>query len=126
MRELMARIKVLFRRISHQKGNSKDDDILSNGELKLNLQCYTVEWKGTNIPLTVTEFMLLQSLVKYPGHVKNREQLMKEAYPHNTYVSDRTIDSHIKRLRQKFLQVDKEFSCIETVYGLGYRYKAGT
>ncbi|MBN2535052.1 MAG: response regulator [Spirochaetales bacterium] len=125
MRELMARVKVLFRRISYQGGTIAEEDILMYGNLRLNLQCYTVEWNGINIPLTVTEFMLLRSLTTYPGYVKNRDQLMKEAYPNNTFVSDRTIDSHIKRLRQKFLQVDSEFSCIETVYGLGYRYKAG-
>jgi len=125
MRELIARIKVLFRRINYLKEPEKEEDFLTHGALKLNIRCYTVEWKGKNIPLTVTEFMLLSSLIKYPGHVKNREQLMKEAYPHNTFVSDRTIDSHIKRLRQKFVQIDTDFNCIETVYGLGYRYKTG-
>ena len=124
MRELIARIKVLFRRIAHQYEQTKDEDILAYGDLQLNLQRYTVEWKGSNIPLTVTEFMLLRSLIRYPGHVKNRDQLMKDAYPNNTYVSGRTIDSHIKRLRQKFIQVDEAFSGIETVYGVGYRYKA--
>jgi two-component system response regulator ChvI len=123
MRELMTRIKVLFRRLLYQTYHTDEKDIFSLGELNLDMQCYTVLWKGGKVPLTVTEFMLLLSLVKYPGHVKNREQLMREAYPHNTYVSDRTIDSHIKRLRQKFLQVDPLFSCIETVYGLGYRYR---
>jgi two-component system, OmpR family, response regulator ChvI len=125
MRELIARVKVLFRRISYVQGAVKEEDILSYGGLKLNLQCYTVQWNGISIPLTVTEFMLLRSLITYPGHVKNRQQLMKEAYPNNTFVSDRTIDSHIKRLRQKFIQVDTSFSCIETVYGVGYRYKEG-
>ncbi|MBN2444614.1 MAG: response regulator transcription factor [Spirochaetales bacterium] len=125
MRELIARIKVLFRRMSHQHEHTNDKDILSYGDLKLNLQCYTVQWKDKNIPLTVTEFMLLRSLIKYPGHVKTRDQLMKEAYPNNTYVSDRTIDSHIKRLRQKFVHIAPDYNDIETVYGIGYRYKVG-
>jgi len=123
MRELITRIKVLFRRISLHNKEIKKEDIITIGSLKLNIQGYTVTWKEKNIPLTVTEFMLLSSLIKYPGHVKNRDQLIEEAYPYNTYVSDRTIDSHIKRLRQKFLQIDPEFVSIETVYGLGYRYK---
>ncbi|MBN1696398.1 MAG: response regulator [Spirochaetales bacterium] len=123
MRELMMRIKVLFRRLLFQTQKKDEKDLLTLGELDLDMQCYTVTWKGIKVNLTVTEFMLLLSLVKYPGHVKNREQLMREAYPHNTFVSDRTIDSHIKRLRQKFFQVDDDFSCIETVYGLGYRYR---
>jgi two-component system response regulator ChvI len=123
MRELMTRIKVLFRRLLFQKDHLDEKNMFSLGELTMDMHCYTVSWKGGKVPLTVTEFMLLLSLVKFPGHVKNREQLMREAYPYNTYVSDRTIDSHIKRLRQKFLQEDPGFSCIETVYGLGYRYR---
>jgi two-component system response regulator ChvI len=71
----------------------------------------------------VTEFMILHALVRHPGHVKTRQQLMEQGYPHDTFVADRTIDSHIKRLRKKFQNVDPAFDGIETVYGLGYRYR---
>ncbi len=73
--------------------------------------------------LTVTEFRLLEALVRDPGHVKTRTQLMEQAYPYDSYMSERTIDSYIKRMRQKFINMDPDFSGIETVYGLGYRYK---
>ena len=73
--------------------------------------------------MTVTEFLLVEALARRPGHVKNRDQLIDAAYGENIYVEDRTIDSHVKRLRRKFRQTDKEFSEIETLYGVGYRYK---
>ena len=88
----------------------------------MDLLRYIATWKENRIQLTITEFMLLLSLVRYPGHVKTREQLMQEAYSENIFVSDRTIDSHIKRLRKKFNEIDSTFDCIETVYGLGYRF----
>ena len=77
------------------------------------------------MPLTVTEFQILRALARNPGHVKTRQQLMQGGYPYDAYVSDRTIDSHIKRLRKKFESVDAAFAAIETVHGLGYRYAAG-
>ena len=80
-------------------------------------------WKGEEVVLTVTEFLLVEALARRPGHVKNRDQLIDAAYGENIYVEDRTIDSHVKRLRRKFRQTDKEFSEIETLYGVGYRYK---
>jgi len=80
-------------------------------------------WKGEPVRLTVTEFLLLKALAQRPGMVKNRDQLMDAAYGENIYVDDRTIDSHIKRLRKKLRGVDPEFDCIETLYGVGYRYK---
>ena len=80
-------------------------------------------WRGKPVNLTVTEFLILQALAQRPGHVKNRDQLMDAAYGEHIYVDDRTIDSHIKRLRKKFRQVDSDFSQIETLYGVGYRYK---
>ena len=100
-----------------------DNAPLRIGELELDLQRYTMRWKGAPVSLTVTEFMMLHALVRHPGHVKTRKQLHQDGYPHDAYVSDRTIDSHIKRLRRKFEEVDPEFDRIETVYGLGYRYK---
>src|SRR5205085_2197496 len=125
MRELLARVKVLFRRAALDQSTTRANDNapLKIGELELDLQRYTVKWKSAPVSLTVTEFMMLHALVRHPGHVKTRKQLHQDGYPHDAYVSDRTIDSHIKRLRRKFEEVDSEFDRIETVYGLGYRYK---
>ena len=83
---------------------------------------HRVSWAGQNVTLTVTEFMILESLAQRPGIVKSRDQLMDAAYTDDVYVDDRTIDSHIKRLRRKFRQVDGEFDAIETLYGVGYRF----
>ncbi len=125
MRELMARVKVLFRRLALARNppDEADEKILEIDGLELDLQRYTVHWRSHPVPLTVTEFMILHALVRRPGHVKTRQQLMQEGYPHDVYVSDRTIDSHIKRLRRKMSDVDGSFDGIETVYGLGYRYR---
>lgn len=123
MKELITRIKVIFRRIHLIKESTTNkNDFLEVGELNMDLLRYIATWKENRLPLTITEFMLLLSLVRYPGHVKSREQLMQEAYSENIFVSDRTIDSHIKRLRKKFNEIDSTFECIETVYGLGYRF----
>ncbi len=123
MRELMARVKVLFRRLALAAASPSDEEeILRLGPLELDVRRYTATWNGVTIPLTVTEFMMLHALARRPGHVKTRQQLMDEGYPHDTYVSDRTIDSHIKRIRKKFSTVDPAFDAIDTVYGLGYRY----
>jgi two-component system response regulator ChvI len=126
MRELLARVKVLFRRAAiDQNAASRPaaDAPVRHGELELDLQRYAVRWKGMPVSLTVTEFMMLHALVRYPGHVKTRKQLHQDGYPHDAYVSDRTIDSHIKRVRRKFEEADPSFDRIETVYGLGYRWK---
>jgi two-component system response regulator ChvI len=125
MRELVARVKVLFRRLALGRTATSDaeEELLEVGELELDLRRYTARWRGTPVALTVTEFMILHALVRHPGHVKTRQQLMDEGYPHDTFVSDRTIDSHIKRLRKKICAVDPDFDGIETVYGLGYRYR---
>ena len=124
MRELLARVKVLFRRAALDAAPKRADAEapLRIGDLELDLQRYTVKWKGQPVNLTVTEFMMLHALVRHPGHVKSRTQLHQDGYPHDAYVSERTIDSHIKRLRRKFEEVDAAFDRIETVYGLGYRY----
>jgi two-component system response regulator ChvI len=126
MRELLVRIKVLFRRLGMVSvGTEKSENgSVIRGFLTLDTDCYTVMWKDAGIELTVTEFLLLKALVESPGRVKTRNQLIELGYPSNTYVSDRTIDSHIKRIRQKFESIDPVFDCIETVYGLGYRFKA--
>ncbi|MCP3962865.1 MAG: response regulator transcription factor [bacterium] len=125
MRELMARVKVLFRRLTlnSQPPGETEEKILQIDDLRLDLQRYTAHWAEAAVPLTVTEFMILHALVRRPGHVKTRQQLMHEGYPHDAYVSDRTIDSHIKRLRRKMTGIDPAFDGIETVYGLGYRYR---
>jgi DNA-binding response OmpR family regulator len=125
MRELLARVKVLFRRaaIDHGATRPAADAPVQHGDLELDLQRYTVRWKGLPINLTVTEFMMLHALVRHPGHVKTRKQLHQDGYPHDAYVSDRTIDSHIKRVRRKFEEVDETFDRVDTVYGLGYRWK---
>src|SRR5215212_296772 len=124
MRELLARIKVLFRRAAlDQSAKPVGEAPLRAGDLELDLQRYTVRWKGAAVALTVTEFMMLHALVRHPGHVKTRKQLHQDGYPHDAYVSDRTIESHIKRLRRKFEEVDAAFDRVDTVYGLGYRWK---
>jgi DNA-binding response OmpR family regulator len=126
MRELLARIKVLFRRLQLLgKPPAAAEEKLVLGDLTLDLARYQASFKGALLPLTVTEFMLLHALARRPGHVKSRSQLMEECYPHDAYVSERTIDSHVKRLRKKFAHADPAFEAIDTVYGLGYRYREG-
>lgn len=124
MRELIARVKVLFRRLGLMtRPTDVPEKILTLGPLRLDLSRYQAEWDQNPLSLTVTEFMLLHALVRHPGHVKSRTQLMEECYPHDAYVSERTIDSHVKRLRRKFKELDEAFDEIDTVYGLGYRYR---
>ena len=125
MRELMARVKVLLRRASHADSSAAaSDELLVIGDLRVDPVRLTVTWKDAGIPLTVTEFLLVQALVRRPGAVLTRDQLMDAAYPDRTTVSDRTIDSHVKRIRRKFAAVDPAFAAIEGVYGAGYRYAA--
>lgn len=123
MRELLARVKVLLRRAYHADGpRDPSEGPLAVGDLVIDPLRLSVQWKGNAVSLTVTEFLLLQSLVRRPGVVKTREQLMQDAYPDRVSVSDRTIDSHVKRIRRKFADVDPAFAGIEGVYGAGYRY----
>jgi proteobacterial dedicated sortase system response regulator len=119
---LTARIAALFRRQDAIAQPATPQDQLVRGDLLLDLSRLTVSWKGKLVQLTVTEFWMLHALVKYPGHVKNREQLMQES---KIYVDGGTITSHVKRIRKKFQQVDENFDCIETVYGMGYRWSDG-
>lgn len=147
MRELIARVRVLFRRLAlgregekpggdkpagdkpgGEKGAERaaekaEEKRLEHGDIVLDLQRYLVTWKGAPVQLTLTEFLILQALLRHPGHVKTRQQLLDEGYAYDTYVSDRTIDSHIKRLRRKLVEADSAFDEIETVYGLGYRWR---
>jgi two-component system response regulator ChvI len=123
MRELMARVKVLLRRAGYvDQVREPDERSIAVGSLEMDPVRLRVMWKGRTVPLTVTEFLLLQSLVHRPGAVKTREQLMDAAYPDRVSVSDRTIDSHVKRIRRKFAEIDTTFNAIEGVYGAGYRY----
>ena len=121
---LIERVKAILRR-TNQTINSNDKEssnIIKRGKLSLNMSRYECFWDGVVIKLTVTEFLLLESLASRPGYVKSRDQLMSAAYDDDIYVDDRTIDSHIKRLRRKFKNLDKDFEAIETLYGVGYRY----
>ena len=123
MRELMVRVKILLRRAAQMTGEGdRPEDTQAVGDLRLDALRLTARWKGVFVPLTVTEFLLLQALVRRPGVVFSRDQLMDSAYPDRTHVSDRTIDSHVKRIRRKFTGVDPAFDAIEGVYGAGYRY----
>src|SRR5436305_11865029 len=124
MRELAARVKALLRRAAYRREPAGEDErLLEAGRLRLDLKRYQAHWAGLPVPLTVTEFLLLQALARHPGHVKTRAQLLEEGYPHDAYASDRTIDSHVKRLRRKLAEADPGFDGIETVYGLGYRLR---
>lgn len=122
MRELTVRIKVLFRRAALQAQQPEENDTIECGSLHLDVQRFTLHWKNTHVPLTVTEFRILQALIAHPGHVKTRQNLMEKAFPHDGFMSDRTVDCHIKRLRKKISAVDPGFAGIETIYGLGYRF----
>ncbi|MFM7688186.1 MAG: winged helix-turn-helix domain-containing protein, partial [Alphaproteobacteria bacterium] len=95
----------------------------ARGDLMLDETKHTCLWKGKPVQLTVTEFLLVKALALRPGMVKNRDQLIDAAYGENIYVDDRTIDSHVKRIRRKFRQTAEDFDQIETLYGIGYRYK---
>ena len=121
---LIERVKVILKRTSSSsKGNEvNSDSLIERGNLLLNMDRHECHWKEERIKLTVTEFLLLESLVNRPGYVKNRDQLMSAAYSDDLYVDDRTIDSHIKRIRRKFKAIDKDFNSIETLYGVGYRF----
>ena len=124
-RLLVERIRALLRRQEALALNEVETDeskILTRGALTMDPLRHAVTWKGKDVSLTVTEFLLLQALAQRPGFVKSRDQLMDVAYDDQVYVDDRTIDSHIKRLRKKMRVVDDEFSAIETLYGIGYKY----
>lgn len=125
-RLLIERIKAVLRRAEANRPGAEEtssDKLVVRGPLSLDPARHRCTWKGAEVVLTVTEFLLLDALAQRPGHVKNRDQLMDAAYDDNVYVDDRTIDSHIKRLRKKFKMVDDSFDSIETLYGVGYRFK---
>jgi len=125
MRELVARVRVLFRRaaLAREPRSLGAANTLRLGSLILDFDRHLARWKDTVVALTVTEFLIVAALARRPGHVRSRQQLLEQGYPHDAYVSERTIDSHIKRLRAKFDELDPEFAAIDTVHGVGYRYR---
>ena len=119
---LIERIRAVLRR-SLYKNLDSSDKMIQRNNLSLDPDRHLCKWKGKEVRLTVTEFLILHTLALRPGLVKNRDQLIDTAYGETIYVDDRTIDSHIKRMRRKFRAFDKAFDCIETLYGVGYRYR---
>jgi two-component system, OmpR family, response regulator len=117
---LLARIAALFRRTELLNQPQAPTDLVQCGELCMDSKRMTVTWQQQVIELTVTEFWMLHAIAKYSGHVKSRQQLMDES---KMVVDDTTITSHIKRIRKKFIAIDAKFDCVETVYGMGYRWK---
>ena len=127
-RLLLERVKAVLRRADGNKAarrwrRARKKEALVRGKLTLDPQRHECTWDGKPVRLTVTEFLILQCLAQRPGFVKSRDNLMDAAYDDQVYVDDRTIDSHIKRLRKKFKVVDDDFDAIETLYGVGYRYR---
>ena len=127
-RLLIERVKAVLRRAGNPAGDDEEEGeaaprALKRGRLTLDPARHDCLWNGRPVKLTVTEFLLIQSLAQRPGFVKSRDNLMDAAYDDQVYVDDRTIDSHIKRMRRKFREVDPEFDAIETLYGVGYRYR---
>ena len=125
-RVLLERVHNLLRRLTIKSTDpivgSGGNTIIERGPLIMDPLCHAVKWNGADVSLTVTEFLLLQNLAQRPGYVKSRDQLMDVAYDEQVYVDDRTIDSHIKRLRKKIRFTDPNFKAIETIYGIGYRF----
>ncbi|GLV20362.1 DNA-binding response regulator [Sphingobium sp. TomMM35A] len=125
-RLLIARIRAILRRSEVGRTADASDEPAAEpiirGRLEMDPARHRVKWMGQDVTLTVTEFLILETLASRPGVVKNRNQLMDAAYQDDVYVDDRTIDSHIKRLRRKFREVDPEFNAIDTLYGAGYRF----
>ncbi|MCZ7563669.1 MAG: proteobacterial dedicated sortase system response regulator [Burkholderiales bacterium] len=117
---LLARIAALFRRVEILRAPPSNDDVLRRGTLTLDLKRMTARWNDAPVDLTLTEFWMVHALARYPGHVKDRDALMREA---NLVVDDSTITSHVKRIRRKFQTVDPAFDAIDTVYGMGYRWR---
>ena len=127
LRELSARVKVLLRRAGPRQDDGERDagrgDIVQAGSLTLDTKRFSAAWKDQALRLTVTEFRILLALARQPGYVRTREQLLSEAFPHDSYMSDRTIDCHIRRIRAKIEASESGFDGIETLYGLGYRLR---
>ncbi|MBP6012895.1 MAG: response regulator transcription factor [Alphaproteobacteria bacterium] len=124
-RLLLQRVRAVLRRAEARgqpAASTAAKEVMVRGKLVLDSQRHSCTWDGKDVQLTVTEFLILQALASRPGFVKSRDNLMDAAYDDQVYVDDRTIDSHIKRLRKKFKQVADEFDSIQTLYGVGYKY----
>ena len=129
-RLLIARIRALLRRQDLARGNgaqapeagAEETPLIERGRLVMDPARHKVLWDGKDVTLTVTEFLILEALAQRPGVVKSRNQLLDIAYQDDVYVDDRTIDSHIKRIRRKFRGADPDFDAIETLYGVGYKF----
>jgi len=119
---LMARVAALFRRVDALKTPQGGDNRITRGDLDIDADRMSIHWQGAPVALTLTEFWLVHAMARYPGHVKNRQQLMDAA---QAVLDDNTITSHIKRIRRKFIAIDADFDRIETVYGMGYRWISG-
>jgi two-component system, OmpR family, response regulator ChvI len=127
LRELIARVKALLRRARlRQQPEGADEQIVESGKLRLDLRRFEARWDGQALPLTLTEFNLLEALARRPGIVKSRAQLLGEVYPNDVHVAERTIDTHIKRLRKKLADASAEADAVDTVHGVGYRFRVGT
>jgi two-component system response regulator ChvI len=132
-RLLLARIRAILRRAAPERETDgelpvdtpPDGTLIERGRLRMDPSRHRVTWDGRQVSLTVTEFLILEALAQRPGVIKSRNQLMGAAYPDDVFVDDRTVDSHIKRLRRKFRSVDPEFGEIETLYGAGYSFSDG-
>lgn len=116
---LGARVSTLLRRVETLTASQSEEETLHRGPLRINVSRMAIDWHEAPVPLSLTEFWLVHALARYPGHVKNRQQLMEAAH---VVLDDNTITSHVKRIRRKFLAVDPDFAAIETVYGMGYRW----
>jgi two-component system response regulator ChvI len=125
LRELLARVKALLRRarLRQEPAGGEEEQLVEAGELRLDLRRFEARWHGVNVALTLTEFSLLEALARRPGIVKSRTQLLRDAYPHDVHVAERTIDTHIKRLRKKLADAGSGSDPIDTVHGVGYRFK---
>ena len=132
-RLLLARIRAILRRAGPpsdgeapaESGGEADGAVMRRGRLAMDPSRHRVTWDGRQVSLTVTEFLILEALAQRPGVIKSRNQLMDAAYPDDVFVDDRTVDSHIKRLRRKFKAADSQFGAIETLYGAGYSFSDG-
>jgi two-component system response regulator ChvI len=128
LRELIARVRALLRRarVRSSDGDDEPPRIIETGRLRLDLGRFEARWDGQLVVLTLTEFHLLEALARKPGLVKTRGQLLRDAYPHDVFVAERTIDTHIKRLRRKLAEAAESGDPIETIHGVGYRWRDGS
>ncbi|HPF74379.1 MAG: proteobacterial dedicated sortase system response regulator [Lysobacteraceae bacterium] len=121
--QLTARVQALFRRLDAMARGGDKETVIDHGKLRIELERMRVSWNAIEVALTVTEFWIVHALARHPGHVKSRDQLMREA---QVVIDDATVTSHVKRIRKKFLAVAEDFDGIETMHGAGYRWRPGS